>query len=210
MRRASNVYLEMVFRDGIYHADPHPGNFLLPDGQHLAILDFGDVGRLTGPRKAQLEALLLAVGSRDVDELTDIVIDLTHAPADLDVDKLNGQIGTWLNRYLGGNIADLDMVGATNAGMQIMHSNRLTFPGDLALLFRVLVRLQGWAALSGRRFPSPSCSSRTCKRWPPNVSTHARSADGPSAACAAGNASSPTHQGRSGRCCSSSRTAPST
>jgi ubiquinone biosynthesis protein len=151
VRRASNVYLEMVFRDGIYHADPHPGNFLLPDGQHLAILDFGDVGRLTGPRKAQLEALLLAVGSRDVDELTDIVIDLTHAPADLDVDKLNGQIGTWLNRYLGGNIADLDMVGATNAGMQIMHSNRLTFPGDLALLLRVLVRLQGLGGALGAK-----------------------------------------------------------
>jgi len=144
VRRASNVYLEMVFRDGIYHADPHPGNFLLPDGQHLAILDFGDVGRLTGARKAQLE-----VGSQDVDELTDIVIDLTHAPADLDIDKLNGQIGTWLNRYLGGSIADLDMVGATNAGMQIMHSNQLSFPGDLALLFRVLVRLQGLGGALG-------------------------------------------------------------
>jgi len=31
----------MVFRDAVYHADPHRGNFLLPDGQHLAILDFG-------------------------------------------------------------------------------------------------------------------------------------------------------------------------
>ena len=148
VRRASNVYLEMVFRDGIYHADPHPGKFLLPDGQHLAILDFGDVGRLTGARKAQVKDLLLAVGSRDVDELTDIVID-THAPADLDVDRLNGQIGTWLNRYLGGRVADLDMVGATNAGMQILHSNRLTFPGDLALLFRVLVSLQGMGRALG-------------------------------------------------------------
>jgi hypothetical protein len=55
------------------------------------------------------------------------VIDLTHAPADLDVDRLNSQIDTWLNRYLGGSVADLDMVGATNAGMQILHSNRLTF-----------------------------------------------------------------------------------
>jgi ubiquinone biosynthesis protein len=41
------------------------------------------------------------------------------------------------------------MVGATNAGMQIMHSNRLTFPGDLALLFRVLVRLQGLGGALG-------------------------------------------------------------
>jgi hypothetical protein len=27
VRRAAEVYLEMIFRDGIYHADPHPGNY---------------------------------------------------------------------------------------------------------------------------------------------------------------------------------------
>ena len=31
VHRAADVYLEMIFRDGLYHADPHPGNFLLPD-----------------------------------------------------------------------------------------------------------------------------------------------------------------------------------
>ena len=149
VRRTSNIYLEMVFRDGVYHADPHPGNFLLPDGQHLAILDFGDVGHLTGPRRSQLEALLLAVGSQDVEEVTDIVIDITRAPADLDADRLSGQIGTWLSRYLGGSVANLDLVGMVNAGMQIMHSNHLTFPSDLALLFRVLLRLQGLSGSVG-------------------------------------------------------------
>ena len=43
------------------------------------------------------------------------------------------------------------MVGATNAGMQILHTNRLTFPGDLALLFRVLVRLQGMGGALGAK-----------------------------------------------------------
>ena len=51
MHRAADVYLEMIFRDGIYHADPHPGIFWLPDGSPLAILDFGDVGRVTGQRR---------------------------------------------------------------------------------------------------------------------------------------------------------------
>ena len=141
----------MVFRDGVYHADPHPGNFLLPDGQHLAILDFGDVGHLSGPRKTQLEALLMALGSRDVDEITDIVIDITHAPADIDTDRLSGQLETWLSRYLGGSVADLDFVAMVNSGMQIMHSNRLTFPSDLALLFRVLVQLQGLGSSVGAK-----------------------------------------------------------
>jgi ubiquinone biosynthesis protein len=149
VRRPSNIYLEIVFRDGVYHADPHPGNFLLLDGQHLAISDFGDVGHLSGPRKKQLEALLMALGSRDVDEMTDIVIDITHASADIDTDRLSGQIETWLSRYLSGSVADLDFVAMVNSGMQIMHSNRLSFPSDLGLLFRVLVQLQGLGSSVG-------------------------------------------------------------
>ena len=99
----------------------------------------------------QLEALLMALGSRDVDEITDIVIDITHAPADIDTDRLSGQLETWLSRYLGGSVADLDFVGMVNSGMQIMHSNRLTFPSDLALLFRVLVQLQGLGSTVGAK-----------------------------------------------------------
>jgi ubiquinone biosynthesis protein len=123
----------------------------LLDGQHLAILDFGDVGHLSGPRKTKLEALLMALSSRDVDEMTDIVIDITDAPADIDTDRLSGQLETWLSRYLGGNVADLDLVGMVNSGMQIMHSNRLTFPSDLSLLFRVLVQLQGLGSSVGAK-----------------------------------------------------------
>ena len=63
-------------------------------------------------------------------KITDIVVDITHAPADIDTDRLSGQLGTWLSRYLGGSVAILlDFVGMVNSGMQIMHSNRLTFPG---------------------------------------------------------------------------------
>lgn len=143
VRRASDVYLEMMFRDGICHADPHPGNFLLPDGQHIAILDFGDVGYLSGVRKAQLETLLVAVASRDIDDLTDAVVEITRAPAATDVDHLRDDIDTWMSRYLKKGLSDLDLTGMIQSGMQVMHDNQLLFPSDLALLFRVMVRLQG-------------------------------------------------------------------
>src|SRR4029079_12534099 len=41
VQRAAGGYLEMIFRDSLYHADPQPGNLMLPDGTHIAILDFG-------------------------------------------------------------------------------------------------------------------------------------------------------------------------
>ncbi|MCU1477831.1 MAG: ubiB [Subtercola sp.] len=142
-RRASNIYLEMVFRDGVYHADPHPGNFLLPDPEHIAILDFGDVGRLSGSRKEQLEDLLLAVSKKSVDGVTDAVIEITDAPADVDVNALRGDIDLWLSQYLKGGVADLDTAGMLRSGSAMLRKHRLTFPSDLALLFRVLLRLQG-------------------------------------------------------------------
>src|SRR5262249_24981984 len=58
VQRAAGMYMEMIFRDCIYHADPHPGNFLIPDETHVAILDFGDVGQLSSTRRLQLENLV--------------------------------------------------------------------------------------------------------------------------------------------------------
>ena len=80
VHRAADVYLEMIFRDGLYHADPHPGNFLLPDGEHMAILDFGDVGRADGPAPAAARGMVIAIGTRDVDSLVDVVLEMTTPP----------------------------------------------------------------------------------------------------------------------------------
>ena len=143
VRRAAEVYLEMIFRDGVYHADPHPGNFLLPDGEHLAILDFGDVGRLTTQRRDQLESLVIAVGTRDVDALIDIVVELTTPPPDVDMRALRSAIETWVNGYLFVGVGQLDMNGIVASSMQLLHADRLVVPADLALLLRVLLRLQG-------------------------------------------------------------------
>jgi ubiquinone biosynthesis protein len=143
VQRAANVYLEMIFRDGLYHADPHPGNFLLPDDRHMAILDFGDVGRLTTQRRRQLETLVIAIGTRDVDALIDVVLELTSPPPDVDLSELRADIEAWLNRYLLVGVGQLDMNGIMSSGMRLLHDHRLVLPADLALLFRVLLRLQG-------------------------------------------------------------------
>jgi ubiquinone biosynthesis protein len=143
VHRAADVYLEMVFRDGLYHADPHPGNFLLPDGEHMAILDFGDVGRLSSVRQRQLENLVIAVGTRDVDGIIDIVLELTTPPPGVDQRELRASVETWLNRYFLAGVAKLDMAAIVSSGMQLLHDNHLVLPADLALLFRVLLRLQG-------------------------------------------------------------------
>src|SRR5438105_7315172 len=45
-RRGARAFLDMIFRDGFYHADPHPGNVLVLPGGRIGLLDAGMVGRV--------------------------------------------------------------------------------------------------------------------------------------------------------------------
>ena len=143
VRRASEMYLEMIFRDSFYHADPQPGNLLIPDGTHVAILDFGDVGRIPSMRKRQLEDLVIAAGTHDLDGLIDVVVEITTPPPTVDMNRLRSQIDLWLNRYLLIGVGNLDMAGIIDTGMELLHDNGLVLPADLSMLFRVMLQLQG-------------------------------------------------------------------
>ena len=63
--RLLRAYGQMIFEDGLYHADPHPGNLLVrPDGT-LVFLDFGAVARLTPAMRRGLADMVAAVLARD-------------------------------------------------------------------------------------------------------------------------------------------------
>ena len=143
VRRAAEIYLEMIFRHSLYHADPQPGNLLIPDGTHIAILDFGDVGRISSTRRRQLEDLVIAAGSNDVDGFIDVIVEITTPPATVDMNKLRSQIDVWMNRYLLIGVGHLDMAAIMRTGMQLLHENGLVLPADLSTLFRAMLQLQG-------------------------------------------------------------------
>ncbi|HUJ71895.1 MAG TPA: AarF/UbiB family protein, partial [Verrucomicrobiae bacterium] len=59
-RRGANMYLQMIFRDAFYHADPHPGNLMLLTGGVVGVLDCGMTGRLDEELAEGLDELLMA------------------------------------------------------------------------------------------------------------------------------------------------------
>lgn len=63
--RVLQVYCRMVFKDGIYHADPHPGNILVkPDGS-LVLLDFGAVAEISKALREGIPQLIEAALKND-------------------------------------------------------------------------------------------------------------------------------------------------
>src|SRR5205807_5762082 len=68
-RQGARVWLEMIFRHGFYHADPHPGNLVIMTGGVIGLLDVGMVGQLTPMMREDMEDVLLAIGSNNPDQL---------------------------------------------------------------------------------------------------------------------------------------------
>ncbi len=68
-KRIVQVFCQQIFVDGVYHADPHPGNMLVGAGGELVLLDFGAVGELSPQMREGIPEFLEAVIRRDTDAI---------------------------------------------------------------------------------------------------------------------------------------------
>jgi predicted unusual protein kinase regulating ubiquinone biosynthesis (AarF/ABC1/UbiB family) len=74
--RITKIYLQMGLVDGVFHADPHPGNLAVTDTGQLLIYDFGMSERLPATTRDDITGLYRALVRRDVDGLVDALISL--------------------------------------------------------------------------------------------------------------------------------------
>src|SRR5208283_4083022 len=72
------AYLKQVLVDGLFHADPHPGNVFLTDDGRIALLDLGMVGHTTPGMQEYLLKLLMAISEGNSDEAADIMIQMSE------------------------------------------------------------------------------------------------------------------------------------
>lgn len=68
------AYLKQMLVDGVFHADPHPGNVFITEDERIGLLDLGMVARLMGSFQDNLLKLLLAISDGRGDEAAEITI----------------------------------------------------------------------------------------------------------------------------------------
>jgi ubiquinone biosynthesis protein len=151
-RRGANMYLEMIFRDSFYHADPHPGNLMLLPGQVVGVLDCGMAQRLDDGLRETVEDLLLAWARGDATAMTDAVWDLSTAPPISRRQQLQSDIVELLDDYEEETVGAVDVSALTGSLLAIIHRNHLFLPPGASLLLRMLGELEGTAKLVNPSF----------------------------------------------------------
>ena len=199
-----DALLRQMVLDGLFHADPHPGNVLLLADGGLALLDFGSVGRLDITLRAALRQLLLALDRADPVAVSDALLEVVPRPDEIDEQRLERAVGVVLARHLGpGGTGGLRLVADL---VRVVAGFGLAVPPEIAAVFRALATAEGTltqlapgfdlvAAPATARMSSPRCR-RACRTparprpcpspasawrccWPGWRSLSARSAAGP-------------------------------
>lgn len=141
---AARGLLSMILLDGVFHADPHPGNVLVtPDGR-LALLDFGSVGRLSAKRREQVLVVLGSLVDADVRAVSDVLMDWSGrsgAPPP----GVEQAVDRFFLRYAADSGRPIRLAEAISEFITIARENALTLPPDLLLLLRALGIAEGLA-----------------------------------------------------------------
>lgn len=98
-RRGAQAVLKMIVQDGFFHADPHPGNVFYLEGNRIAFIDFGMVGRLSQRRREELLNLLLGLVERNPQTVADVLLDWTGDEHGVNLSLLETEIETFVDQY---------------------------------------------------------------------------------------------------------------
>ncbi|HLW64651.1 MAG TPA: AarF/ABC1/UbiB kinase family protein [Gemmataceae bacterium] len=146
-KRGARVFLEMLFRDGFFHADPHPGNLLVLTDSNIGVLDVGMVGQLTPSLREDMEDLLIGLGQNDAERLTLTLMRLCGRGGVREPAGFSSDVADFLGFYRGMPLNKINISGALTEMTDIIRRHHLMLPADIAMLLRVLILLEGTARL---------------------------------------------------------------
>jgi predicted unusual protein kinase regulating ubiquinone biosynthesis (AarF/ABC1/UbiB family) len=135
------AYLKQILVDGIFHADPHPGNvFLTYDGK-LALIDVGMVGRIAPVMQENLLKLLLAVSEGKGEGAADVAIEMGTITDSFDRDTYTREVSQLVAQHQSTTIAQLDTGRVVLEITRTASQNGLRLPAELTLLGKTLLNL---------------------------------------------------------------------
>jgi ubiquinone biosynthesis protein len=139
---ALEAYLKQIFTDGFYHADPHPANLMVV-GNKIGFVDFGNAGYLTPGQKELLGDMFLHLLDQDAGGVARTVVKMGATRGRPSLEAMERDLQRLLMRYWGVSLEDIRIGEMLAEIFTTAFRHKVYLPGDLALLARTLITLEG-------------------------------------------------------------------
>jgi ubiquinone biosynthesis protein len=135
------AYLQQILVDGIFHADPHPGNVFLTDQEQIALLDLGMVGQVLPEHQDNLLQLLLAISEGLGDKAAQFTIKLGEAKDGFDERKFTDEVSDLVARHQGASMQDIDAGRIVLEITRIAGEANFRMPAEFTMVAKTLLNL---------------------------------------------------------------------
>jgi ubiquinone biosynthesis protein len=143
---ATGIIVKMIFEDGFFHADPHPGNVIImgPNEAPIAgMIDVGMVGRLSPELRDRTVDLMVAAVRKDMVGVADALYGIGKPTKKVDMREYRAEVGMLAEKYLGKPLKEIELSamirdlvgGAIKYGLEI--------PTDFMLVGKALMTVEG-------------------------------------------------------------------
>ncbi len=140
---AARMIIKEVLEDGFFHADPHPGNFVVMPNEVIGAMDFGMVGHLSNSLRSDLIRLYIVAVQMDEEGIVDRLIQMGITRGIPDRAALRRDIARLLRKYHGMPLGTIRAREVIDDIMPIAFRHNLHLPSDLWLLGKTLAMMEG-------------------------------------------------------------------
>ena len=152
---AVRLILKMLFEDGFFHADPHPGNIKVqpapPEGGRydpetpliIGLLDLGLVGRLSPRMRDQAVDLLMAAARNDADAMADAMLAIGHAREKVNREEFRNYVRVLAERHLGKDLQDMEASAIVRDIIVGAMKYHIEIPTELTMMVRAIMTIEG-------------------------------------------------------------------
>ena len=145
-RRGATIAWKMALEDGFFHADPHPGNFLIMPGNRIGMLDYGMVGKLSHGRREQMVQIMKAVVTQEAEGCAAVLASWSDGQP-VKFEALVADVEDIVTLYYGVPLAELDVTALLGDITSLLRNHNLVLPSDIALLIKAIITLEGFGRL---------------------------------------------------------------
>ena len=141
--RGLQMFMKMVFVDGFFHGDLHPGNLLAQPNSEIALLDFGLVIRMSSRTKEHLAGLLLCLAREDYDAMVMHYLEMADPASNLNISKFQHDVANAVAPFVGLSLKQMPSGTVLWDLARIAARHNTPFPQDLIIFVKTLATFEG-------------------------------------------------------------------
>jgi predicted unusual protein kinase regulating ubiquinone biosynthesis (AarF/ABC1/UbiB family) len=150
--RLQRAYMRMIVDEGVFHADPHPGNLAVQDDGTLVFYDFGMSGRVDPFVQDKIVDFYAAVAEQDIDAILDALIEMGTLSPEADREVMGEVMELAIADARGEDIEEYRLQSIVRQVEDTIYEFPLRLPANLALVLRVATVVEGVCVTLDRDF----------------------------------------------------------